>query len=307
MKNLKLMLVITLLVIGSLTGCTRVKPGYVGIKVDQWGSQKGVNDFPLQTGLVWYNPIKEDIYIFPTYMQNAVWDKLPSDKDPGDNSVTFNSIEGAIINADIALAYTFESSKVPQIFVEFRQTPEALTHGFMKNEINNSFSRAASRMKASDIFGVGKQELLDAVKMDLSTNLGPKGFKFEMISFHGAIRVDDNVKERINAVLSASQRALEADAKVLQSKAEANQLIEKARGDKESKIAEAEGEARSITLKAEAQAKANLLLSQSLTPTLVQYEALQRWSGNLPNVLSMNGGGIIPLLNISTNTVNSIK
>jgi hypothetical protein len=27
-----------------------IAPGCVGIKVNQWGSQKGVNDFPLVTG-----------------------------------------------------------------------------------------------------------------------------------------------------------------------------------------------------------------------------------------------------------------
>lgn len=35
-----------------LVGCTRIPPGYVGIKVNMYGSQKGVADFPLQTGRV---------------------------------------------------------------------------------------------------------------------------------------------------------------------------------------------------------------------------------------------------------------
>ena len=282
------------------TGCDRVEPGYVGIKVNQWGSQKGVNDFPVVTGGVIYNPFTEDIYKFPTFMQNAVWDKSGESKDsPGDDSVTFNSIEGAVINADIALAYTFSADKVPQIFVEFRQPPDVITHGFMKNEINNSFNRVASTMKASDIFGEKKQVLLDSVRSNLNVHLGPKSFKFELISFHGGLRVDPTVQARINAVLEASQRAIEAETKVKQSKAEADQAIEKARGEKESNIAKAEGEAKSIALKAEAQAKANLVLAQSLTPTLVQYEALQRWDGKLPTV---NGGGAMPFINLNVNT-----
>ena len=295
--NKKIVSVIAgIVAISTFTGCDRVEPGYVGIKVNQWGTQKGVNDFPLVTGGVFYNPITEDIYKFPTFMQNAVWDRERGSKEsPGDDSVTFNSIEGAVVNADIALAYTFVADKVPQIFVEFRQDPEVITHGFMRNEINNAFNRVASTMKASDIFGERKQYLLDNVKSNLNAQLGPKGFKFELISFHGGLRVDQSVQARINAVLEASQRAIEAETKVKQSKAEADQVIEKARGEKESNIAKAEGEARSIALKAEAQSKANLVLAQSLTPTLVQYEALQRWDGKLP---VYNGGGVVPFVNI---------
>lgn len=298
-KNTLKSIALGIVTIGLVTGCTRVEPGYVGIKVDQWGSQKGVNDFPLQTGLVWYNPFKEDIYQFPTFMQNAVWTKEYTKDSPGDDSVTFNSVEGAVINADIALAYTFVREKVPLIFVEFRREPDAITHGFMRNEINNAFNRVASTMKASDIFGERKQVLLDTVRSNLNSVLGPKGFQFELISFHGGLRVDASVQSRINAVLEASQRAIEAETKVKQSKAEADQAIEKARGEKESNIAKAEGEAKSITLKADAQARANQILAQSLTPTLVQYEALQKWNGQLP---VYNGGGVIPFVNIgSTN------
>jgi hypothetical protein len=124
--NKKLVSVIAgIFAISTFTGCDRVEPGYVGIKVNQWGNQKGVNDFPLVTGGVFYNPLTEDIYKFPTFMQNAVWDRERGSKEsPGDDSVNFNSIEGAVVNADIALAYTFVAEKVPQIFVEFRQSPD---------------------------------------------------------------------------------------------------------------------------------------------------------------------------------------
>ena len=143
-KNKLVSVIASIVAISTFTGCDRVEPGYVGIKVNQWGSQKGVNDFPLVTGGVFYNPITEDVYKFPTFMQNAVWTKASTPGSPGDDSVTFNSIEGAVVNADIALAYTFVADKVPQIFVEFRQDPDVITHGFMRNEINNAFNRVAS-------------------------------------------------------------------------------------------------------------------------------------------------------------------
>jgi hypothetical protein len=47
---------------------------------------------------------------------------------------------------------------------------------------------------------------------------------------------------------------------------------------------------------AEAQARANQLLSQSITPTLVQYELTKKWNGQMPQVT----GGAAPLLQLPT-------
>lgn len=281
--------------IGLVSGCTKVPPGYVGIKVNQYGSQKGVEDFPVQTGMVWYNIFTTDVYQFPTFQQNVVWDKAETKGSPGDDSVTFNSIEGAVINADLALAYSFEATKVPHIFVEFRTDPDAITHGYMKNEINNAFNRHAAQMKATDVFGTNKQVLLDMVMKDMNDKLGPKGFRFSLISFHGALRVDPRVQQSINAVLEASQKAIEAENKVRQSSAEADQAIQRARGEKESNIAKAQGEAQAITLKADAQAKANDTIRKSLSPELLQSLALEKWNGVLPTV---TGGGTVPFINV---------
>src|SRR5690606_16197368 len=133
-------------------------------------------------------------------------------------------------------------------------------------------SRHASKLKVIDIFGNKKQELLVAVQDDLSKEM--EGFKFDMISFVGGLRVDPLVEQSINATIQATQRAIEAENKVKQSEAEAQQ-----------KIAEARGRAESILLEAKAKSEANRLLTESLSPNLMQYEALQKWDGIMPKVL----------------------
>lgn len=288
--------------LAAFASCTRVEPGYTAVKVNQWGDQKGGME-SLGTGLHFYNPFKYDIYEYPTFRQNAVWTKDATNGSQEDDSITFNSKEGAIINADIALSYTFEEAKVPEIFREFRKDPDALAHGFLKNEIANAFNRHASIMKATDIFGEQKQEYLDAVKNDLNELLGPKGFHFDMVSFHGALRVDKRVQDSINAVLEASQRAIEAQAKVVQVEAEAKQTVAKASGDAQSRTmaAEADGkaktiaaeaEAKAILLQAEAQATANERITASLTPAVIEWQRIQNWDGKLPQVT----GGAIPFI-----------
>jgi len=60
------------------------------------------------------------------------------------------------------------------------------------------------------------------------------------------------------------------------------------------KVATAKGEAESITVVALGQAKANDALSRSISPILVQYKALEKWNGILPQV----SGGAVPFIDI---------
>lgn len=71
--------------------------------------------------------------------------------------------------------------------------------------------------------------------------------------------------------------------------------VQKAKAEAEIAIAKANGEGQSILIKAQAQAKANQLLSASISPTLVQYKAIEVWDGKLPQV----SGGNTPFINLN--------
>ena len=275
-KNLILGVVIAAF---ALTGCSKVPPGYVGIKVNQYGSQRGVEDFPLQTGRVNYNPFTEDVYKFPTFLQTVVWTRDANEgRKDIDESITFNSIEGAVINADISIAYSFVAEMVPNIFVEFRKPAEDITDVYIRSQVRNAFSRRASTMKVVDIFGAEKRALELGVLEELKAELEPKGIQFDMVSIVGALRVDDKVEASINAVITATQKAIEAQNKIVQSKAEADQKIESARGD-----------STAIMIIAEAQANANRLVAPTLTSEVVNVRWIDAWNGIQPQAVGLNG------------------
>ena len=266
------------------TGCSKVPPGYVGIKVNQYGNQRGVEDFPIQTGRVNYNPFTEDVYKFPTFLQTVVWTRDANEgRQDIDESITFNSIEGAVVNADISIAYSFMAEMVPHIFVEFRKPAEEITNVYVRSKVRNAFSRNASTMKVVDIFGEQKRSLELTVLGELQEELAPKGIKFDMVSIVGALRVDENVEASINAVITAAQKAIEAQNKIVQATAEADQRIEAARGD-----------STAIMIVAQAQANANLLVAPTLTPTLVNSQWIDQWDGVQPQAVGV-GGALIQL------------
>jgi len=276
-------------------GCTRVEPGYTGIKVNLVGSQRGADDLPVVTGWVFYNRFTTQIHSFPTFTQNIVWTKDPNEGSPIDESITFNSVEGAIANADIALSYTIRAERVPHIFIEIRRDIEFINHTYMRSRVRDAFTRHASTMKVVDIFGARKGELLDAVKKTLNDELKNKGFDVELVAFTGKLRLDPQVEQSINATISATQRAIEAQNKVVQSKAEAEQ-----------KIAQAEGEAQSILKVAQARAESNKLLRESLTSELLMYQAVQKWNGVTPMFMGDTPNMLLQLPNVKPQSASIV-
>lgn len=267
------------------TGCyTVVEPGKAGIKVNMSGSERGVEDYPIETGRVWYNPVTENVYEFPTFIQQARWVQSGNK----DESVTFNSFEGSPLNVDVGIAYQIEALKVPHIFVKFRQDADTLTHGYLRTKVSDSLNRHASEMKVTDIFGEGKGKLISVVTKELKEELGPEGFHIDTISFISKFRVDAQVDAAINATITATQKAVEAENKIRQSEAEAKQAE-----------AVANGIAKSLLIDAKAKAEANRILNESLTPSLIAYESLKKWDGKLPTV--MGGEGAVPFISVTPN------
>ena len=266
-----------------LSNCTKVEPGFAGIKVNMYGDQKGVEDFPVRVGRVWYNPFTEEVYKFPTHVIRVVWTKDPMEGSPNDESITFNSTEGATMNADVAFAGYFTSNDVPRVFVEFRTDAEALMDGYVRDQVRESFNAAASMYKAVDILGAKQTAFLTQVDKEVRSRLEPKGFTIDSVSLLTKPRVDDRVEKAINGVIEANNQSIEAEQRVRQKKAEAEQ-----------KIAEAEGRAQSILIEAEAQAKANKIVAASITEELIRYEATKKWSGTVPQVT----GGNVPFISL---------
>lgn len=202
-------------------GCKRVPPGYVGIRVNLYGTQRGVEDFVSETGMLWYFRPTTEIHVFPTFMQSALFG--------GTDFIAFNSIEGSEVKVSVGLQYSIKHDKVPEVFVTLRQDIDSITNVYLRNKVRDEFTRLASNMKIADIFGSGKQKLLLDVKSELQEKLGPMGFDIDMISFAGALVLDASVAESINATIHATQKSIEAENKVKQIQAEAEQAVAKAR------------------------------------------------------------------------------
>src|ERR1700722_3426660 len=263
------------------TGCTRVRPGYAGIRIDLYGKNRGVEDYPLVTGMVWYNPFTENIDEWPCFVQTASWCASKDEGSPKNEEITFNSKEGLVIAGDISLSYQLYQDKVPAFYVKFRSDSiDAFTHGFLRNVARNAFNEVAQTMGVEEIYGAGKEALLKEVTKRVNAQVEEFGIHIEQLGFIGAMRLPQNVVDAINAKIKATQDAIRVENELRQASAEAKK-----------KVATAEGEAQSQVARAEGEAKANDLLAKSITAEIITWRKLQiaqetiaKWDGKRPNV-----------------------
>lgn len=292
MKHLTLALVIAL----SAVGCTRVGPGYAGIKVNMAGSNKGVETMPATTGWVFYNPFSESVFEYPTFVQSAVWTHNVDEGKALNEEITFTTADQMQVGADISIAYNLNFDKVPNFYVTFRSDDlDKFTHGYMRNLARDKFDSIAGRYKIEQIMGDNAQFLAD-VRNALQNELTPLGVEIRQFGLIGAPRPPQQVIAAINAKVQATQVAIQTENEVRQTRAQAEKDVAKAEGAARSEVASAEGYAKAMLLRADAEAEANRKVANSLTPSLLEKIRLDKWDGSVPQ---MTGVGGTPMINLT--------
>ena len=275
-----------------LTACSTVPPGYVGVKVELLGGDKGVDSYELGVGRYWIG-WNEQLFLFPTFMQNYTWTKNVHEGRAVDESFTFQTIDGMGVNADIGISYQIRPDKVTSIFQTYRRGVEEITDTFLRNMVRDALVAEASSKPIEYVYGAGKAELIKKVQEDVQAQVDKIGITIDKIYWIGEIRLPQQVIDSINAKNAATQMAQQRQNEVAQTQAEAAK-----------RVAQAKGEADSILLTTQAQAQANEILAKSITPELVKYRALDKWDGKLP--MTMIPGSSVPFISIPDGNVSPL-
>lgn len=274
LKTIAVAAVVTLTAIG----CAKVPAGNVGVKFDLYGGDKGVTGEVVGPGKYWLG-WNEEMYLFPTFAQNYTW---TSDGDQ-DQSITFQDKEGTQINADIGVTYAIDGTKADDVFQKYRKGVDEITDVYLRNMVRDALNSETSKMDVADIYGTGKEELMNRVTQRVKAQVEPIGIVVEKIYWIGAMRLPQAITNAINSKIEATQKAQQRANELETAKAQANIEREKAQGEADAKI-----------IQARAEAEANRLITQSINQTLVDYKALDKWNGALPQVT----GGNTPFIDL---------
>lgn len=265
-----------LIVLALLSGCYRVvSPGHVGIVVKQTGGERGVQEIPVETGRVFYNPFNEDVLDYPTFVQRAIWTSSTSEGKATNEEIAFQSMDSLHFTGDVAVSYQLIREKVPHFYVQFRSDDlEAFTHGFFRDAVRKAIGVSATHFTAEEINGGKQADLENQAQAAVTANMAAYGVQVVQLAFTSPPRPPDVVKQAIQGKIAAIQRA------------------EQIENEKRQAIAEGE---KTVAL-ASATARANGLINASITPQLVQWRQLDVLTAKWDGRFAMVQGGNNPLL-----------
>ena len=244
--------------------CERIDAGHVGVKVNQYGDNKGVDDVVAVTGVVFYNPITTKVYEFPTFIQHKEYKKT----EEGDDSFVVNSKDGSEFQVSPIMNYSVQRDKVPAIFSKYRRPLEDIEEGFLKTAVYDAFRLATNKYTADEL--ISNRAVFEVeVRRLLDNQLLKEGFIINQ--FTSNLIYPETFKRSIEAKNNAVQAALRAENEVKTAEAQAK-----------IKVATAEGNAQAMLTSAKAEAESNRMKQVTLTPLLLQLEYINKWDGKLP-------------------------
>ena len=251
---------LTFAMIFMLNSCERIDAGHVGVKVNLYGTGKGVDDVTECTGLVFYNPLSTKIYEFPTFIQHKEYTE--------DQSFVINSKDGSEFHVSPIVNYSVQRDRVPAIFAKYRRNLESIEEGFLKTTIYDAFRMTANAYTAEELIS-NRQTFETKVRAKLDDDLLKEGFLISQLTSN--LGYPETFKKAIEAKNNAVQTALTAENQVKTAEAQAK-----------IKVATAEGNAQAMLTQAKAEAEANRLKQSTLTPMLLQQMWIEKWNGVLP-------------------------
>lgn len=176
------------------------------------------------------------------------------------------------ITTDLAVNWNVDPAKVNQVFQQIGDEEEIVTR-VLSPAISEVLKAATSKKTAEEII-TKRTELKTEIDNSLKKRLEPYGVIVRDVSL-----INFGFSPEFSKAIEAKQIA-EQEAK------QAEFTVKKATQDAQAQINRAKG-----------QAEAQRLQRQTLTPEILQQQAIEKWNGQFPTV--MGGGGTLPLINIA--------
>ena len=235
----------------AMVGCgfEQVDEGYRGIQI-RFGKIDGE---PLPPGLYFYNPFTSSIFEMEVREKKNEYQTDSFTKDNQSVKISF------------AVTYYPEQSRISEIYSQFgkRDWEEKIVHPVVIGSIKD----AIGQYVADDLISK-RQTVRAAAEDEIKTALQNRHI---IVTRLDIVHLDfeHNFKSAVEAKIVAIQKALEA----------------------KNKTVEIEEQAKQSILSAKAEAESMRIRSQALSQNkaLVEYEAVQKWNGALPQIILGNG------------------
>ena len=247
-----------------------VPPGQAGIMV-LFGK---VNLEPLPSGLHFINPFASVVEMEVRTKNYTMTNVAEEGQKRGDDSIAVISSDGLTVKLDATIFYSLQQAKVAQIYKDIGPDVE---DKILRSEIRASLRDAAASLQATELYTSKRQSFVDQVTKTLKASFEARGINMEQMLLRNVL-LPDQITKAINDKIAADQ-----DAQKMMF------VLQKEKQEAERKRIEAEGQAR-----------AQQIVSQSLTPQIIEYQRIQalREIGAKGNMVITPMGGATPIINL---------
>jgi regulator of protease activity HflC (stomatin/prohibitin superfamily) len=239
-------IILCFLIAGLISSCERIDAGHEGILVNLYGDSKGVNEVSQCTGWVFYNPISQQVYEYPTFVQTVDYEAF-----------TINAKDGSEFIVDPTISLKIVDGKSPEVFKKYRKELKDVINTTLYNYVKNAF-RIQLNNFTTDYIVSNRDSIENAIESYLRKDLLKENFQLEQLT--SGLKYPETIVKAVN---------------------EKNRVIQEAQ-KAQNEVVVAEANAKKLVIAAEAEAQANKLREQSLTPLLIQQQWIQKWDGKLP-------------------------
>jgi len=250
-------IIVALVVLGSFC-YQRVDAGHEGIKVNLYGSNKGIDNVSLVTGAVIFNPITTAIYEYPTFVQTIDYP-----------SFSINAKDGSSFTVDPTISLKIMDGKAPEVFKKYRKEDiMEVIRTTLYNYVRNAF-RIKLNAYTTDELVSKREEFENNIENELRKELAKENFQLEQMT--SGLQYPKTLIDAINAKNKAVQDAMKIENEVKSVEADAKKSV-----------AKAEGEAKSLEIRGTSEANYNKKIAASLSSIIVQQDMIKKWDGKLP-------------------------
>ena len=269
--------VVALLVISIVFGSFVVIPaGHTGVVV----TLGKVSDTVLQEGMHFKIPFAQEI----VQIDNRIV-KL---------EVSTEAFSKDLQTVSTVLAVNYRIAKNMSYSI-YKEVGAAFEEVLVSPAVNEALKAVVAKYTASDLVA-SRSEVSLQLDTELNEKLNTRGIYIEDLNI-----IDWDFSPEYIAAVEAKQVAeqtliktqTEQEQQIVIAEAEAEKKVIAANAEAESSLIEAEAEAKRIKLEAEAQAEANRILAESVTDPLIDYQTIEKWDGQLPQVTMGESGSTL--------------
>lgn len=299
-KGFGLFVIILLVVSLLLTG---ISMGTVFLQADQYGvvisafQQNGYRSQPLGPGLHWITPFLESVQPYSSAKQTYTMSSTPAEGQvAGDDSIEARTKDGQQVYIDASVIYAIDPAHLINLHITWQNR--------YQDNVVRPIARAAIRDAVSQY---GVEEIVSTKRSELEqtiTNTIQQGLSANSLTLVDFllrnIRFSDEYAKAVEQKQIAEQQAQQAAYVVEQRKQEAEQARQVAQGQADAAVISAKGAADARLIQAQAEAQANKVLTDSLTPELLQYQYIIKLAPNVQVIFIPSGNQfILPLPNVA--------